>query len=106
MITIEKFNLPFRDIKVEYSRSHPLTKIVVIALILVCTAALITLSISGYQLKREIALLREEAAFLAAENAELREKIENLGSVEGVEDIAREELEMVDPDTIIIDPNP
>jgi cell division protein FtsB len=63
---------------VEYSRSHPLTKIVVIALILVCTAALITLSISGYQLKREIALLREEAAFLAAENAELRRQVEFL----------------------------
>ena len=59
-----KFNLPFRDIKVEYSRSHPLTKVVVIGLILVCTAALITLSWSGNQLRREIALLREEAAVL------------------------------------------
>ena len=101
-----KFNLPFRDIKVEYTRSHPLTKVVVITLILVCTAALITLSITGSQLKRELAQLREEAAILAAENAELKEKLENLGSVEGVEDIAREELDMVDPDTIVIDPKP
>jgi cell division protein FtsL len=101
-----KFNLPFRDIKVEYTRSHPLTKVVVIALILVCMAALITLSWSGSQLKREIAQLRQEAAELAAENAELKEKIDNLDSLEGVEDIAQSELEMVDPDTIIIDPNP
>jgi cell division protein FtsB len=101
-----KFNLPFRDIKVEYTRSHPLTKVVVIALILVCMAALITLSWSGSQLKREIAQLRQEAAELAAENAELKEKIDNLDSLEGDEDIAQSELEMVDPDTIIIDPNP
>lgn len=101
-----KFNLPFRDIKVEYSRSHPLTKVVVITLILVSTAALITLSWSGNQLRREIAQLREEAAILTAENAELKEKIDKLGTLEGVEDIAEDELEMVDPDTIVIDPNP
>ena len=101
-----KFNLPFRDIKVEYSRSHPLTKVVVITLILVSTAALITLSWSGNQLRREIAQLREEAAILTAENAELKEKINKLGTLDGVEDIAEDELEMVDPDTIVIDPNP
>lgn len=101
-----KIKLPFRDIKVEYARSHPMTKVVAIALILVCTAALITLGWTGRQLRQEIARLREEAAVLAAENAELREKIDILDSVEGVENIAEEELEMVDPDTIVIDPNP
>ena len=101
-----KINLPFRNIKVEYARSHPLTKVVVIALILVCMAALITLSWSGSQLRREIAQLRQEAAELAAENADLKQKIDYLGSLAGVENIAQEELEMVDPDTIIIDPNP
>ena len=99
-----EFKLPFRDIKVEYARSHPLTKVVVIALILVCTAALITLSWSGNQLRREIAELRSEAARLEAENAELKDKIDSLGSVEGVENIAEDQLEMVDPETIIIDP--
>ena len=101
-----KLNLPFRDIKVEYTRSHPLTKVVVIALILVCTAALITLAWSGAQLRNEISDLRNEAANLEAENAELAEKIDNLDSVEGVENIAEDELEMVDPDTIVIDPKP
>ena len=101
-----KLKLPFRDIRVEYTRTHPLTKVVVLALILVCTAALITLGWSGYQLKQEIAQLREEAAHLAAENAELREKIDILDSVAGVESVAEEELDMVDPDTIVINPNP
>ena len=101
-----EFKLPFRDIKVEYARSHPLTKVVVIALILVCTAALITLSWSGNQLRREIAELRSEAAQLEAENADLRELLDKLDSVDGVEHIAENELGLVDPDTIIIDPNP
>ena len=101
-----KFNLPFRDIKVEYARSHPLTKVVVIALTLVCMAALITLAWRGNQLRREIVELRQEAEILAAENAELKEKLDDLGSLAGVENIAQEELDMVDPDTIIIDPNP
>ena len=78
-IPMAKFTLPLRDIKVEYARSHPLTKVVVIALILVCMAALITLSVTGSQLKREIAQLRQEAAYLAAENAELKEKIDAQG---------------------------
>ena len=101
-----EFKIPFRDIKVTYTRSHPLTKVVVIALILVCTAALITLMWSGSRLKNEISDLRGEAANLEAENAELKDKIEDLDSVEGVENIAEDELELVDPDTIVIDPNP
>ena len=97
---------PFRNIKVEYTRSHPLTKMVVISLIVVCMAALITLRLTSLQLKREIAELRSEAAQLEQENADLKEKIEKLDSVDGVEYIAENELELVDPDTIVIDPNP
>ena len=101
-----KLKIPFRDIKVEYTRSHPLTKVVVIALILVCMAALITLRWSTNQMKNEISELRSEAAQLEAENAELKEKLDELDSVEGVENVAEDELGMVDPDTIVIDPNP
>ncbi len=101
-----KFQNPFRGVKVEYTRSHPLTKVVVIALIVLCMAALITLRLSSIRLNRETADLRDEAAQLEAENAALEEKIDDLDSVEGVENIAEEELDLVDPDTIVIDPNP
>ena len=101
-----KLNLPFRDIKVEYTRSHPLTKVVVIALIVLSMGALITLRWSSVQLSREIEQMRQEAAALEAENQALKEKLEELGSVEGVEHIAEDELGLVDPDTIVIDPNP
>lgn len=101
-----KIKNPFHGVKVEYTRSHPLTKVVVIALILVSMAAMIALTWSGNQLRREIEALRSEAAQLEAENADLREQLEKQDSVEGVEHIAENELGLVDPDTIVIDPNP
>lgn len=101
-----QFKNPFQGVKVEYTRSHPATKIVVIVLILVCMAALITLRLTTNQLKREIADLRSEAAQLEADIADLNEKLEQKDSVAGVENIAQDELGMVDPDTIVIDPNP
>ncbi len=97
---------PFRGVKVVYTRSHPLTKVVVIVLILVCMASMITLGLVGSRMKAEIEALRQEAAQLEAEIKELNGKLDQLDSVEGVEDIAQEELELVDPDTIVIDPNP
>lgn len=101
-----KFKNPFQGVKVEYTRSHPLTKVVVIVLILVSMAAMIALTWSGARLRREIEALREEAAQLEAENADLREQLEKQDSVDGVEHIAENELGLVDPDTIVIDPNP
>ena len=101
-----QFKNPFRGIKVEYTRSHPATKLVLIALILVCMAALITLRLTSVQLKREIAELRTEAAELEAQITDLNEKLEQMDSVEGVENIAEDELGLVNPDTIVMDPNP
>ncbi len=101
-----QFKNPFRGVKVEYTRSHPLTKVVLIALIVVCMAALITLRWTSIQLKREIEELRTEAAQLEAEIADLSEKLDQKDSVDSVENIAEDELGLVDPDTIVIDPNP
>ncbi len=101
-----EFKNPFRNLKVEYSRSHPLTKVVVIALIVLSMAALIALGWSRADMRRQIEEMRQEVAQLESENQDLRDKIENLDSVQGVEDIANEELDLVDPDTIVIDPNP
>ena len=47
----------------------------------------------------------ELAAVLEQENAELAEKKEDLGSSSSIRDIAKEELGLVEPDTIIIEPN-
>lgn len=101
-----KLKNPFRGLKVEYSRSHPLTKVVVIVLIVLSMAALIALGWSQADMRRQIEEMRREVAQLESENQDLREKIDALDSVEGVENIAQEELGLVDPNTIVIDPNP
>jgi len=103
---VAEIKLPFANLKVEYSRSHPLTKVVVIAVIVLSMAALITLGVSRAQKLREIENMRQEAAQLESENEDLRDKLGQLDSVEGVEQIAQEELDMVDPDTIVIEVNP
>ena len=41
---------------------------------------------------------------LEQENAALQENINNLDTVQGVEQIARDELGLVDPDTVLIQP--
>ena len=103
---MQKFKNPFRDIKVEYTRSHPLTKVVVFVLIGLCLITMITLGLSERQMRDQIDNMRNEAAQLEAENAELQEKLEVVDSVEGVENIAQDELDLVDPDTIVIVPEP
>ena len=53
-----------------------------------------------------LAALRDEAAALEHQNSELEEKIGELGSVKSVEDIARSELGLADPNTLILDLQP
>ena len=97
-----KFENPFRDVKIVYRRSKPLTKVVVIAAIVLSMAALITLGMTMRDIRGELQDMRAEAARLEQENAELEDKIDDLGSVQSAMDIAEEELGLVDPDTVII----
>ena len=47
---------------------------------------------------------QEQAAAMEGENTDLREKIENVGSVQGIRQIAQDELGLADPDTVLIHP--
>jgi len=85
--------------------SSPLLKIVVIVLIVFSMAALISLSWVRQSIQTRTEAMRQEAYNLELENAELKEKITELGTVQSVQDIAMEELDMVDPNTIVIVPN-
>ena len=55
-------------------------------------------------IRGQVENLRQEAAAIEQENRELQDKIDNLGSVQSVQDIAREELGLVDPNTVMIQP--
>ena len=94
----EKTN-PLRNVQVKFRRSKPLTKIVVIAAIALSTVALITLRWVQNDIEAETRRMQEEAAQLVEENAELKEKTDDLGSLDSITDIAQSELDLADPDT-------
>lgn len=96
--------IPLKNIKVEVRPAPPVLKIVVILLIVFSMAALIALRWVHNGILEQTDALKEEAAAIENVNQELVEKTENLGSVQSIQDIARDELGLVDPDTILIDP--
>lgn len=95
---------PLRNAKVVIRQSPKALKIALIVLILFFMATLATLRWVHNNILAETENLREEASALEYENSQLDQKTGELGSVKSVEDIAREELGLVDPDTVIIDP--
>ena len=89
--------------KVVFRKGRPLTKVVLMITIILCTVALLVIhsSISAEEERlskhRAIAFKREQ------EQEAVRGKIDKLGSVEGYVDIAGEELGLYHPDTIIVE---
>ena len=95
---------PFSRFRLVYKRSKPLTKIVVLCAIVL---SMVTLLAIRHQLLNAQAMkdsLNDKASQLEQENGQLEDKIDSLGSVDSVEQIAKDELGLVDPDTVIIQP--
>ena len=99
----EKKN-PLKNAKVVIRQSPAALKIVLIVLILFSIITLGALRWVHLGILEETENLRDEASALEHANQELKEKTDELGSVKSIEDIAKEELGLVDPDTVIIDP--
>ena len=97
-------NTPPKNVKVEVRPASNILKIILILLILFSIVALVALRWVHDGILTQIDELKEEASGLEHANAELDRKTEELGSVQSIQDIAKEELGLVDPDTIIIDP--
>lgn len=95
---------PFRNMKVVVRPGPPALKIVLILLILFSILALAALRWVTIGIQSRTDEMRGEAAQAEHEKQELQEKIDALGSVKSVEQIAQEELGLIDPDTIILDP--
>ena len=93
-----------KKFRIELRSSSNLLKIVVAALIVFSMAALLALGWMGRGLAERTQAQKDSAAALEQENRDLQEKIDNADSVQGVQDIAREELGLVDPNTIVIQP--
>ncbi len=99
----EKKN-PLRNAKIEIRPTPAALKIVLIVLILFSMAALVALRWVHTGILQETENLKGEASALEQSNQDLEKKTGELGSVQSVKDIAREELGLEDPNTVIIDP--
>ena len=86
-----------------YHRTSALVNVIVTATILLCTVTLVALRVTQWENQKELALLHNPAAVLEQENAELTDRINDLGSVASFRQIAAEVLGLVDPDTIVIE---
>ena len=95
---------PFRNIQVELKKSPRSLKILLAVLILLCTVTLAALGMVTAQIRSHTQDLKDQAAALEQDNADLQDKIDLVGSVEGIQQIAQDELGLADPDTVIIRP--
>ena len=93
-----------KRIRFVYRRSNNMTKTVVIAALLLSTAALLVLHGAITAAETQLQEKRELAAILEQERDKLNDSIGSLGSAESVDQIARDELGLVDPDSIVITP--
>jgi cell division protein FtsB len=99
-----EFKNPFRRVQVEFRRGSALTKVIVMVAIVLSMTALLTLRLAQNHVQAQTEEMRAQAAQLEQENAELTEKLGKQGSIESVQEIAEEELGLVDPDTVVIKP--
>ena len=97
-------NTPPKNVKVEVRPASNILKIILIVLILFSIVALVALRWVHDGILDQIDNLKDEASGLEYANEVLEQKTEELGSVQSIQDIAKEELGLVDPDTILIDP--
>ena len=91
-------------IKLRLRPSPRSTKIMLIVAILFAMIALIALRIQINKLENRTEDLRDKAAALEQDNKDLQENIGILGSVQSIIQIARDELGLVDPNTVILEP--
>lgn len=89
--------------QLQYRRTSSLQKAAVAAAIVLSSVTLISLRVGQWEAEEQLADLYRQAASLEEDNQDLRERIDAIGTVESVREIAREELGLVDPDTIIIE---
>ena len=90
---------PFRRIRLVYYRSPKMLKILVLVTILVSAAALLAMRSIMLNYRQQSQVLQSQAIALQQENAELTERIAELGTEDSIRRIAKEQLDLVDPNT-------
>ena len=91
-------------IRLVYKRSSKATKVAVCVAVVLSTVTLLVLRSATLNAQAQAEALRDQAQKLEQENSRLETQIEGLGTAESVEQIAQDELGLVDKDTVIIEP--
>lgn len=94
---------PFRRIRLVYHRSPMFLKVLVLVTILASAAALLTLRVMMLNYQQQSQVLQSQAIALQQENAELTERIAELGTENSIRRIAREQLGLMDPNAEFYD---
>ena len=100
---MEKKNNPLKNMQLQVRPSPPVLKVMLMVVILLSMATLGTLRLVHNGIQEEIQNLKDEAASLEYANEELDRKTQDQDSIENVQEIAQEDLGMVEPGTILFD---
>ena len=94
-----------KKIRVKFRKASLPLKIVALAMVVLSMAALLLVWLYKQDAQKEYDKLRDQAITLEQENNRLQQAIDKLGTVQGIAQIAKEQLGLVDPDTVIIEPD-
>lgn len=85
----------------KFKKTSLLVKLVILIVIVYSTFTLVSLQNQLQDKKAEAAQLSEEAQQLQQENLDLQESIDNLSTEEGIEEVARNKLGLVEDGEIV-----
>lgn len=91
--------------RVVFSQSSPLLKILVVLLLTFSLVALAALTWVKLSVEKQTEAMREEAVAVSGENQKLENRLADMESDDTVKEIAKEELGLAEPGTVIIQPN-
>lgn len=89
--------------KIVYRPGKTVVKIALLGLLVLSTVTLIAIRSAIVKNEAEAAALEQQAAALEQENQKLQQYNDQKNTDEGYEQVAQNELGMVDPDTVIYD---
>ena len=92
-------------VRLVFSPSTPLLKFLVALLLTFSLVALAALSWVRIRVERQIGEARAEAVAVAKANQTLEERLADMDSDKTIREIAKEELGLAEPGTVIIQPN-
>ena len=97
-------NTPLGTIKFKYRRSSAVTKVVILIAVVLSVAALLMLHFAIGTTQDAAEEMRQEAIGLEQEQSRLERYIEELGTIQGIIRLAQEKLGLIEPDSVIIQP--